>query len=511
VTRLEVSDVSGAVLPADVRRYDHFIAGDWSPAASGERMASFNPSTGEPWYEFARGGAEDADRAVRSARSAFRDPSWSRLTSTQRGKLLRRVAELVQDRGEEIALLESMDNGKLLREMRVQIGLIAEYLQYFAGIADKVHGEVIPVLQPDVLNYTQREPVGVIAAITPWNSPLLLAVTKLAPALAAGNTVVVKPSEHTSASTLLFADLAMAAGFPPGVVNVVTGTGEEVGAALVAHPEVDKVSFTGGTETGREIGRVAGGRLARMSLELGGKSPQIVFEDADLGNAAMGVISGIFAAAGQTCIAGSRIFLHDSVYDEVLSRVAERAAKIKIGSPQDDTTELGPLALHEQLDKVRQYVGFGIEDGATLSLGGREPQTQNGGWFFEPTIFTDVSNDMRIASDEIFGPVASVMRFTDEQEAIGLANDTKYGLAAGIWTRNLARAHRVAAAVDAGVVWVNMYRTIAPASPVGGFKQSGVGKENGFEVMREYTRTKSVWINMNEGPIADPFVIGQQK
>ncbi|MEV0401312.1 aldehyde dehydrogenase [Actinoallomurus sp. NPDC050550] len=488
-------------------RHQHHIGGEQVAPESGEYFPSFNPATGRPWYEAADGNAADVDRAVRAARTAFEDPRWRGLTATRRGRLLRRLGDLIGEHAEELARRESLDNGKLLREMRGQLAVLPEYYYYFAGIADKVGGEVLHTMDPAIFNYTRREPVGVVGAITPWNSPLLLTSMKLAPALATGNTVVVKPSEHTSASLLGLVALLDEAGFPPGVVNVVTGHGRGAGAALVEHPGVDKVAFTGSTETGRAIAGIAGSRLARVSLELGGKSPNIVFADADPRSAAMGIVAGIFAAGGQTCVAGSRAFLHEDVHDEVLSLVTERAAAIRLGDPLDDATELGPLALREQLEKVRHYVGIGLEEGGKVVLGAAEPEGLGDGWYYQPTIFTETDNTMRICQEEIFGPVLTVMRFRDEEEAVALANATSYGLAAGVWTRDLARAHRMAAAIDAGTVWVNTYRAMSPLSPLGGFKQSGLGKENGPEVIHEYTRVKSVWINTSDEPMADPFVM----
>ena len=489
-----------------ISRQDHYIGGEYRPAAAGRTFQSFNPATAQPWYEAARGDAEDVDRAVQAARAAFESDAWSGLTNTQRGRLLRKLGDLVGEQAETLACTESSDNGKLLREMRGQLAVLPEYFYYFAGMADKLLGDVIPGLRKEILNYTLREPVGVVAAISPWNSPLLLTAMKLAPALSAGNTIVIKPSEHTSASILALMPLVEQAGFPAGVVNVVTGFGSEVGPPLVNHPLVAKIAFTGGTETGRRIASAAAERLVPVTLELGGKSPNIVFPDADLESAAMGIIAGIFAAGGQTCVAGSRVFLHRDVYEPVLEMVVDRAARIRIGDPLDAETELGPLALAEQLDKVQRFVESGVGDGATIAVGGQR-LADRPGWYFEPTVLTGVKNEMRVAREEIFGPVASVLTFTDEDQVVAAANDSSFGLAAGIWTRDLARAHRVAGRLDAGTVWINTYRSMSPMSPLGGFKESGIGKENGFSVMHAYTREKSVWVNTSDEPTPDPFVM----
>ncbi|MEU0476435.1 aldehyde dehydrogenase [Streptomyces olivaceus] len=487
--------------------WQHFIGGSPAEPASGEYFDSTDPATRRTLYRAARGTAPDVDRAVTAARKAFEDPRWRDLSQTRRGRLLRRLGELLAENADELAPMESRDNGKLLREMRGQLAALPEYYHYYAGLADKIHGATIPASDPRVLNYTVREPVGVVGAITPWNSPLTLTTSKLAPALCTGNTVVIKPSEYTSATGLRLAELALEAGFPPGVVNVVTGFGAEAGAALVDHPGLAKISFTGSTATGSRIAASAASRFIGSTLELGGKSPQLVFEDADVGNAAMGVVAGVFAAAGQTCIAGSRVLAHRSVYEELLERVCARAGTIRIGDPLDEATELGPLAFEAQRDKVAGYVDLGRSEGARVLTGGAPSDGGLGGYFYEPTVLVDVDNSMRVVREEIFGPVVAVMPFETEEEAVRLANETEYGLAAGVWTSNLARAHRVAGRLDAGTVWVNTYRAMSPMSPRQGFKSSGVGIEHGTESVNEYTRLKSVWINTAEEPVADPFTM----
>ena len=490
-----------------VERLQHWVDGGEAPPANDDWFDSTDPATLAPLYQVARGTAPDVDAAVLSAQRAFEAPSWAHRSPTARGRLLRRLGDLVGEHGEELALLETQDNGKLLREMRGQLTVLPEYFYYYAGLADKVQGSQVPTSSYLMLNYTMREPLGVVGAITPWNSPLTLTTSKLAPALATGNTVVLKPSEYTSRTIVRLAQLATEAGFPDGVVNVVTGTGAEAGAPLVAHPGVAKISFTGSTATGARIAAEAAQRFIPCTLELGGKSPNIVFADADVANAAMGVIAGIYAAAGQTCIAGSRVFAHRAVYDELLERVAERARSIVIGDPTLDATELGPLAFADQLAKVDSYVRLGVDEGARLHTGGGRPEVDLPGYFYSPTILTDVDNSMRVVQEEIFGPVAAIMPFDSEDEVVGLANDTAYGLAAGVWTNDLSRAHRMARRLDAGTVWINTYRAMSPMSPREGFKQSGVGVEHGLESAHEYTRLKSVWVNTDEGAVADPFVM----
>lgn len=488
-------------------RINHFINGESVAPSENDYLESTNPATLDVLYEFARGSEKDVERAVNAADDAFRNPAWAGLTQTQRGHLLRKLGDVIGENADELARLESLDNGKLLREMKGQLKGVPEYLYYYGGLADKIQGSQIPANSLDIINFTQREPLGVVGAITPWNSPLTLTISKLAPALAAGNTLVIKPSEYTSRTIVRLAELAYEAGFPAGVVNVVTGLGGEAGAALVSNHKLAKISFTGSTATGSSIAAQTASRFIGSTLELGGKSPNIVFEDTNVANAAVGVIAGIFAAAGQTCIAGSRVFAHRSVYDELVERVTERASTIIIGDPLEDKTELGPLAFKSQLEKVESYVGIGVDEGATLRYGGKRPDVGLPGYFFEPTVLTETNNDMRVCQEEIFGPVAAIMPFDTEEEVLRLANDTEYGLAAGVWTSNLQRAMRMSQKLDAGTIWLNTYRAMSPMSPRQGFKNSGVGIEHGLESINEYTRLKSVWINTNEDPVADPFIL----
>jgi len=489
-------------------RFQMFVDNAFVDPVADGWFTTDNPATGAPWAEVAAGTAADVDRAVTSAHRAFRSPEWARLSASDRGVLLNRLADLVALHADALAAAETRDNGKLLAEMRGQMAYMPRWYRYYAGLADKVEGAVLPSDKKNMVCYTQPEPLGVVAAIVPWNSPLLLTTWKLAPALAAGNTVVVKPSEFTSTSITPFLRLVREAGFPPGVVNVVTGSGADVGAALVDHPLVRAVAFTGGEGAGVAIATSAARKLIPVTLELGGKSANIVFADADLDRAVNGVVGGIFAASGQTCVAGSRLVVHRSIADAFVERIVALAGTARIGDPMDLSTEVGPVTTEAQLDKILGHIADATAAGATCVLGGRragDPACGTG-WFVEPTIFTGVRPDARLARQEVFGPVLAVMPFDDEDEAVALANATDYGLAAGIWTRDLNRAHRTARAVEAGSVWVNTYRTSAPMTPFGGYKRSGLGREGGAEAIRQFLEVKSIWIDIgDEAP--PPFVM----
>lgn len=485
--------------------FDLLIGGESSPAASGLTYDSVDPFTGRPWARVPDGGAADVDRAVAAARAALNGP-WGALAPTARGKLLGRLAEVIAREAEQLAELEVRDGGKLVREMVGQMRSLPDYYRYYSGLADKLQGDVIPVDKPNYLVYTRHEPVGVVGAITPWNSPLLLLTWKLAAGLAAGCTFVVKPSDHTPTSTLAFAKLFAEAGFPPGVINVVTGWGPETGAALASHPGVDKIAFTGSTATGIEVGKAAIENMTRFSLELGGKSAQVVFADADLDAAANGVIAGVFAATGQTCLAGSRLLVDHSVADALVDKIVARAATIKLGDPKDPTTEMGPVSNQPQYEKVLSHFASAREQGATIAYGG-EPAGDLGGYFVKPTVLTGVNPSMRAVAEEIFGPVLAVMTFADEDEAVAAANSTEFGLAAAVWSKDVHRAHRVAAKLRAGTVWINAYRVVAPHVPFGGIGYSGIGRENGIDAVKDFTETKAVWVELS-GETRDPFTLG---
>jgi aldehyde dehydrogenase (NAD+) len=489
-----------------MKKHRMLIGGAWVDAASGEWFESINPFTAQPWALIPRGGKADVDRAVGAAKKAFYGNDWRGLKASARGALLRRLADLMTAEADRLAEIETTDNGKLLSEMRTQLQYTPKWFHYFAGLADKIEGRVLPSDRPGFFNFTREEPLGVVVAITPWNSPLQLAAWKLAPALAAGNTVVLKPSEHSSVSALAFGELFEKAGFPPGVVNIVTGFGGEVGEPLLTHPDVAKVAFTGGDRTGQAVYEQAARGIKRVTLELGGKSANVVFDDADLDAAVNGVVAGIFAATGQTCIAGSRALIHRPIFDAFADRLVNLARTARMGNPLDLSTQVGPITTHPQYEKVLDYMNVAKQEGAVCVLGGsRATRPECGtGWFVEPTIFTNVRPDMRIASEEVFGPLLALIPFDDEEEAIQIANSTIYGLAAGVWTSSIRRAFTMSERLEAGTVWVNCYRVTSYMTPFGGYKRSGFGREGGMEAIREYLQTKSVWIDTS-GTTQNPF------
>ena len=484
-------------------RFSNFIDGAFATPAL-RTMSTVNPYTGEAWADVDDDPAA-VDVAVRSARDAFDHGAWRTMPDAERARLMRRLGELLTRDADDLARIETRDNGKIIRETSAQTRGLQGYLDYFAGMADKLLGQQIPAPSPNFLVYTERVPVGVVAAIIPWNSPLSLLTWKLGPLLAAGCTVVVKPSDLTPVTALLLAERATEAGFPPGVINVVTGGGE-VGAALTSHPGIDKITFTGGDITARHVAHAAADNLTPATLELGGKSPQIVFADADIDAAVNGLLAGIFAASGQTCVAGSRAYIHADIADEVIARVVTRAAELVLGDPADPATEMGPAASDAQRDRILSMIDAARADGATIAAGGIVDPVL-GGRFVRPTVITGVSNQSAIVCDEVFGPVLAVMTFTDEAEVIALANDSRYGLAAGVWTSDVRRAHRVSSSLDVGTVWVNSYRNVSYIAPFGGFKQSGYGRDNGLEAIDGYLHTRTVWVELS-GATRDPFVIG---
>lgn len=487
-----------------MRRFQQLIDGKFEDGSAS--FESINPATGKAWALMPRAGADDVDRAVTAAHRALNDTAWRGLTATQRGKLLYRLADLVAEHAQVLAELETTDTGKIIRETSAQIAYVAEYYRYFAGLADKLQGAHLPIDKPDMEVWLRREPIGVVAAVVPWNSQLFLSAVKLAPALAAGCTVVLKASEDGPSPLLEFARLVQQAGFPAGVVNVLTGFGPDCGQVLTSHPLVSRIAFTGGPGTARHVMHNAAENLAHVTLELGGKSPVVVFDDADLESTANAVVAGIFAATGQSCVAGSRLIVHRSIKDSLLSVLKTKAEVIVIGSPADRATEMGPLATQRQLTHIEGVVKMSLEGGARLVTGGSAPEGFPG-FYYRPTILDCSGTEAAAISTELFGPVLAVLDFDTEQDAVRLANATPYGLASGVFTRTLSRAHRMSRDIHAGVVWINTYRAVSPMAPFGGFGLSGSGREGGLESILDYTRTKTVWLRTSDDPIPDPFVM----
>lgn len=484
-----------------------YIDGQHTEGASGQTLSTVNPATGKPWATFACADKSDIERAVQSARRALNSPEWRDMTASKRGALLYRLADLVAANANRLGELETTDSGKLAAETQAQSGYVADYYRYFAGLADKIEGATLPIDKPDMHVFTTREPIGVVVAVVPWNAQMFLTATKLGPALAAGCSIILKASELAPCAMLEFARLCDEAGFPPGVVSVVTGDATNCAIPLTSHPDVDRIAFTGGPETARHVIRNSAENFAVTTMELGGKSPIVVFEDADLESTANAVIAGNFGASGQSCVAGTRVIVHESIKEDLIARVEAIAKNIVIGDPLDAKTHVGPLCTTEQVSKIHDTLAKAREQGAVVHFGGSEPDGFDSGHFFSPTLVECRDMDTETLKVELFGPVMSMISFSTEQEAIDMANDTVFGLGSGIFTQNLARAHRVSKRIHAGICWVNTYRAISPIAPFGGYNHSGYGREAGVESLLDYTRTKTTWINLSDQPMANPFTI----
>ena len=490
-----------------IQNFKMYINGEWVNSSSGRKIQTLNPENNEVWATVPEANEKDVDKAVQSAQNAFEN-SWSILHPKDRAKYLRLIADQLRKNAEHLGKIETIDTGKIYRETKTQANYIAEYYDYFAGLADKVEGTVVPIDKPDMQVTTTRIPIGVVAAIIPWNSQMLLTAVKLAPALAMGNTVVIKASELAPVTLLEFAKLIEKTGIPKGVINIITGLGEPCGKALTTHNLVERIAFTGGPETAKRIVKNSAENLSQVSLELGGKSPVVVFDDADQENALNGITAGIFGASGQSCIAGSRLYLQSKIYNEFLDKLITKAKKIKLGGPMEEDTQMGPLNSFKQLENIEKNIKATTEQGGKIRCGGERSSVSNKGYYFPATIIECENHNLPVAENELFGPILSVMKFDKEEEVIKKMNDNKYGLSSGVYTSNFARGLRVSKAIRAGIVFINTYRLISPMAPFGGIKDSGYGKEAGIESIKEYTRIKTTWYNSSDKPMSDPFTMG---
>ena len=490
-----------------LKKYKMFIGGEWVDSDTKKTFKTLNPENNEPWAVVPEATAKDVDKAVKSAQKAF-EGKWSNLFPRERAKYLKEIANQLRENAELLGKIETIDTGKLFKETKTQANYIAEYYDYYAGLADKVEGTVLPIDKPNMQVITTRVPIGVVVAIVPWNSQMLLTAVKLAPALAMGNTIVIKSSELAPATLFEFAKLIEKTGIPKGVVNIITGFGDPCGKALTSHSLVERIAFTGGPETARHIIRNSADNLSEVSLELGGKSPVAVFEDADQENALNGITAGIFGASGQSCIAGSRLYIQNSIYENFLEKLVKRANKIKLGPPMKSDTQMGPLSSLKQLEIIEKNIKLTLDQGGKLKCGGKRHTLSNKGYYFPPTIIECKNHNLPTAENELFGPVLSVMKFDNEEEVVKKMNDNQYGLSSGIYTKNINRGLRVSKAIRAGITFVNTYRLISPSAPFGGMKDSGYGKEAGIESIKDYTRIKTTWFNTSNEPMDDPFTMG---
>ena len=489
-----------------MEKYQLYIDGKFQDSSSKKTFESLNPATEEPWALVPEAETEDVNKAVNAAYNAFHG-EWSSFLPNERAKFLRAIGDQLKNNAELLGKIETRDTGKMYKETKFQASYIAEYYYYYAGLVDKIEGSTLPIDKPDMQVFTTREPIGVVAAIVPWNSQQLLTAIKLAPALAMGNTIVVKASEVAPTPLFEFAKLVNKIGLPRGVINVITGFADQCGKVLTTHPKVDRIAFTGGMHAAKHIVKNSAQNLSQVTLELGGKSPVAVFKDANIDNAINGVTASIFGASGQSCIAGSRLYLEDDIYNEFLDKISNKAEKIIIGSPMDDKTQMGPLCTLKQLTNIEEKVKATVQEGGKLITGGERPKEINQGWYYKPTIIACDHHNLPTAEHELFGPVLSVMKFSGEEEVIKLMNDNSFGLASGVFTENIGKALRVSKAVRAGIVFVNNYRLISPVAPFGGFKNSGFGRESGMEVIKDYSRIKTTWINTSKEVMGDPFII----